>query len=47
MGGEIHWPALPWLAEMYGCDDFDSFVAMLVLIRTHRQEHDGSSRTDD
>lgn len=35
MGGEIQWAALPWIAEHYGCDDFDALVDLLVCIRAH------------
>lgn len=47
MGGEINWPSLPWIAEMYGCDDFDNFVSLLVVIRNHKRSDDGSSSSDD
>lgn len=46
MDGEVNWSALPFIAEMFGCDDLDGFVAALVAIRAHRNEkleHDRAS----
>lgn len=33
MGGDISWPALPWIAEMLGCDDLDTLCFLLLTIR--------------
>lgn len=38
MGGEIQWPALEWVAEMFGITDLDLFVRQLVVIRDHQRE---------
>jgi hypothetical protein len=35
MGGEIQWPAVPWIAEWLGCDDVDELLEALVTIRDY------------
>lgn len=35
-GGEIQWAAVPWVAEMYGCDDLDTLCRLLGHVRNHR-----------
>lgn len=37
-GGEIVWSALPWVAEMHGCEDLDTLCELLVAVRAHRIE---------
>jgi hypothetical protein len=37
-GGEIEWTALPWVAEMLGCDDIETLTDLLGTIRTHRYD---------
>jgi hypothetical protein len=37
-GGEINWAALPWVAEMKGCEDIDRLCELLVTVREHRRE---------
>lgn len=39
-GGEINWPALPWIAHMHGCDDLDTLCALLLAMRDRRIELD-------
>lgn len=38
LGGEIEWSAVPWIAEMHGCDDLDTLCELLMTIRAHRIE---------
>jgi hypothetical protein len=38
MGGEIQWPAVPWLAELYGVVDLDGLVELLLAIRKRKAE---------
>lgn len=33
MGSSIDWAALPIVAELFGIDDLESFIAQLVAIR--------------
>jgi hypothetical protein len=40
MGGEINWTALPWMAELLGCDDLDGLVDLLVTTREHLRPGD-------
>lgn len=37
-GGEIDWSAVPWIAEMKGCNDLDTLCELLLAIRAHRFE---------
>jgi hypothetical protein len=37
-GGEIQWNAVPWVAELHGCNDLDTLCALLVGIRNHRAQ---------
>lgn len=49
LDGEINWAALPFIAELLGCDDLDGLVAGLRVIRTYQRgkTDDASSRPDD
>lgn len=38
MGGEIQWHALEWVAEIFGIQDMELFVHLLVAIRDHQRE---------
>lgn len=42
MGGEIKWEAIGLVAEMFGVEDIETFVAEMVAIRTFTQAEAGA-----
>jgi hypothetical protein len=37
-GGDVQWAAMPWVAEMFGCDDLDALCALVGHVRNHRAQ---------